>query len=378
MLFSLVVPVFQTPSILNIFLSSLSATLEYSSQIIFINDGSGREIEDILENYKTACLGKHQIVILNHKRCHGCVKSINAALEKVTGEFTVVLDSDIILTPQWQTKVCQSFYSMSDAGAICPLLLFPQNKGIQCAGMIFSECMARRKFFLRKYNPDDFTHPYEVQAGVFAFCAIRSDVIKKTGLLDADYFNGYEDIDYQLRIRKLGFKIYVNPKIIIYHWEKSNGIHRFYNKRNNTASLWKKHSAFIQNDLWRCIREQLDVYIDNSQLIPVDLCESRIDGQYFFQNIIPLYSLSYILDYSFCVSVEVPIWLPELLPIDSCRTPDRYMFFCDSFIELIENDYWYTRRKAVRDDDIIVDLQGNVLLFSELSNSFWPGRSIRF
>lgn len=378
MLFTLIVPVFQTPSILQLFLNSLSDTLEFPSQIIFVNDGSGKEINDILTSYKNSFENKNQIIILNNDFSCGCVKSINTALELIMGKYTVMLDSDIILTPKWQSEVLQFFNLMPDAGAVCPLLLFPQNNGIQCAGMIFSECMARRKFFLKKYNASDFSKPYEVQAGVFAFCAIQSQIIKKVGKLDSHFFNGYEDIDYQLRIRKLGYKIYIDPQIIVYHWEKSNGIHRVYNKRNNTASLWKKHYSFIKNDLWECIQEQLNILIDDSPLIPVDLCESRIDGLYFFEKVIPSYSITYILDYSHCVSVESPIWLPEILPIDSCLTQDRYLFFCDTFIELLENDYWYTRRKAVRNNDIIVDLQGNVLLFKDLSNNFWPGRNIRF
>ena len=48
MLFTLIVPVFQTPSILQLFLNSLTDTLEFPSQIIFVNDGSGKEINDIL------------------------------------------------------------------------------------------------------------------------------------------------------------------------------------------------------------------------------------------------------------------------------------------------------------------------------------------
>lgn len=378
MLFTLIIPVFQTPPILNLFLNSLTETLEYPSQIIFINDGSGKEISDILTNYKEGLASDNQIIIINNAHCCGCVKCINSAFEKIAGDFTVMLDSDIILPVKWQSNVLRFFSTTPDAGAVCPILLFPQNNGIQCAGIIFSECMARRKFFLRKYNVSDFSEPYEVQSGVFAFCSIRSQIIKKIGFLDTLFFNGYEDIDYQLRIREAGFKIFVEPKIVVYHWEKSNGIHRVYNKRNNTASLWKKHSSFIKNDLWDCIKEQLDLLINGSGLIPIDLCESRIDGIYFFENIIPLYHIAYTLDYSHCVSVHTPIWLPEVLPSDSCLTHDRYLFFCDTFVELLENDYWYTRRKAIRDDDIIVDLQGNVMMFKDISENFWPGRGIRF
>lgn len=376
--FSLIIPVFQTPGILNIFLESLITTLEYPTQIIFYNDGSGYKIKSILSEFGKKLGKQHEAIIFENAYSKGCVYCINQALDKTTGFFTVLLDSDTILTYGWQKKVVQFFDSNSNAGAVCPLLLFPQNNSIQCAGIIFSECMARRKYFLKKYNAEEFTQPYEVQSGVFAFCAIRSTIIKKVGHLDSNFFNGYEDIDYQLRIGEAGYKIFVNPQIVIYHWEKSNGIHRLYNKRNNTASLWKKHDLFIKHDLWNCIKTQLDLLVADSSLIPVDLCESRVDGLYFFSHIIPSYNISHTLDYSYCVSAEQTIWLPEILPSDSCFVHDRYLFLCDTFIELLDNSYWYERRKKYREDDLIVDLQGNVMIFNELSSGFWPGKSIRF
>lgn len=378
MLFSLIIPVFQTPSILDLFLESLNATLEYPSQIIFYNDGSGKEISKILSEFGGKIGRQHQTILLENAHSRGCVYCINRALEQISGSFTVMLDSDTILTPKWQKYVVQFLNSTAKAGAVCPILLFPQNNSIQCAGIIFSECMARRKFFLKKYIHTDFTHPYEVQSGVFAFCAIHTSIIKEIGYLDPSFFNGYEDIDYQLRICEAGYKIYINPQIVIYHWEKSNGIHRVYNKRNNTASLWKKHNFFIKHDLWSLLKKQLDLLVGCSRLIPVDLCESRIDGLYFFDHIIPSYDISYTLDYSYCVSVDQTIWLPEILPSDSCFAQDRYLFVCDTFIELLDNNYWFERRKKIRKDDLIVDLQGNVLLFNDLANNFWPGKSIRF
>lgn len=376
--FSLIIPVFQTPGILNIFLDSLISTLEYSSQIIFYNDGSGYEISSILSEFREKLSKQHEVIIFENTYSKGCVYCINQAFDKKTGDFTVLLDSDIILTHGWQKRVVQFFESNSKVGAVCPLLLFPQNNSIQCAGIIFSECMARRKYFLKKYVAAEFIHPYEVQSSVFAFCAIRSSIINRIGYLDTNFFNGYEDIDYQLRIGEAGYKIFIDPQIVIYHWEKSNGIHRLYNKRNNTASLWKKHDWFIKHDLWICIKTQLDLLVNDSKLIPVDLCESRIDGLYFFSNIIPSYNISYTLDYSYSVSAEQTVWLPEILPSDSCFVHEKYIFLCDTFIELLDNNYWFERRKKFREDDLIVDLQGNVMVFNELSNSFWPGKSLRF
>ena len=74
--FSLVIPVFQTPGILKLFLESLETTLEYESQIIFIDDASPKESQKLLFDFKDKNQ-HHDITIITHKICKGCVYNIN-------------------------------------------------------------------------------------------------------------------------------------------------------------------------------------------------------------------------------------------------------------------------------------------------------------
>ena len=46
---------------------------------------------------------------------------------------------------------------------------------------------------------------------------IKSDVFKKIGFFDEDYFLTYEDVDFCLRAKDAGFKIDYIPSSIIYH-----------------------------------------------------------------------------------------------------------------------------------------------------------------
>ncbi len=51
---------------------------------------------------------------------------------------------------------------------------------------------------------------------------IKTEVFKKIGLLDEDYFLYWEDADFSVRAKKAGYKLVVSPKSKIYHFEKSN------------------------------------------------------------------------------------------------------------------------------------------------------------
>lgn len=371
--FSLIVPVFQTAELLRLFLNSLVPSLTYPTEVLLYNDGSGEEIQRILEELELPpdCAKR----LIHHAHSLGCVYCINDAFRHASGKYFVLLDSDTILPPDWQSRILSDFETHPEAGAIGPLMLFPQWGSVQNCGMVFSECLVRRRYFMARPEWIPRDHLIPTQSGVFAFCAIPSEIVKKVGSMDDRFFNGNEDVDYQLRIGEAGYTLYIDPNLSIYHWEKSNGIHRVYNQKNNLILLWTKHCDFIRRDLWELMREALtarEVGL-TEPCVGVDLCESRVDAFAFWRQFSGPYSLTGPLDYSHRCSIDREIWLPELMSSDSFRTPQRYLFLCDGFNRLLGNDYWYRMRRQFRTDDVIVDMLGNVLLFSDLENSFWPG-----
>ena len=46
---------------------------------------------------------------------------------------------------------------------------------------------------------------------------LKTKVIKKAGLIDEDFFAYYEDVDWSLRIKKLGYKLGVVESSVIFH-----------------------------------------------------------------------------------------------------------------------------------------------------------------
>lgn len=375
--FSLVIPVFQTTGILRLFLDSLFSTLEYASQIIFINDGSGYETRRILEDLPANSY-MHKIELITHEHSMGCVYSINEAFGILEGIYTVILDSDIILTLGWQTSLLKTFEQNRNAGGVGAKLVFPQTGGLQNCGLAFSSCMIKHLYFLGKKENIELNEIIKVQSTVFAFCAIPTKIIRETGLLDTDFFNGNEDVDYQLRIGKLGYDIIVNTDITVYHWEKSNGVHRAFNQRNNICNIWKKHRDFIKNDIWDFIGNGLcRILPENADYVVVDLSESKIDSREFWNYFSDNRQFAGKLDYSHICAASMKVWLAEVMPSDSVRSCFNYLFLCDSFIQLCENSYWYDLRKNFSTNDIIVDFYGNVMLFNEVCPSFWPGGKTR-
>lgn len=95
MLYTIIVPVNQDYNILNLFTDSLLRTVSPSTQIIFINDGSGSAVFQHLEKLKQEVREGVTIEILQHDFPLGCAVSINSSC----GERREIIFSSWIPTP---------------------------------------------------------------------------------------------------------------------------------------------------------------------------------------------------------------------------------------------------------------------------------------
>lgn len=373
--FTIIIPVFQTPNIFELFIRSLKNTIEYNTKIIVINDGS---LSETIEKVDLLLdVAKVELFHISHGVPQGCVKCINEALPHIEGDYTVMMDSDIILPPGWQKNIIYSFQNLDSAGAIGGLMLYPQSNGIQNCGLVFAERLIKHLYFNNRLEFLSLPNFVKVQSTVFAFCAVPNKIIDLIGTLDDSFFNGNEDVDYQLRIQEKGYDVFINTDIRIYHWEKSNGVHRIYGQRNNLTTLWKKHGNFIKNDLLRVIEKHLKESLKQETYIGLDMSESRIDSKQFKEYFKTYFSSTEWLDYSYLCSADESIKFSEILPIDAVRNSIPYIFLCDSFTQLLENSYWFNIRKDFSDKDIVVDFFGNVILLQNLMPYTWPGRRKR-
>ncbi|MFZ2452449.1 MAG: glycosyltransferase [Methylovulum miyakonense] len=92
-----------------------------------------------------------------------------------------------------------------------------------------------------------------VEADATFFCVLLTkQVIEKVGLLDETFFpGGYEDDDYCLRARQLGFRIHLARDVFIHHWGSASFGKLQYGYFNSSAQrnrdyLEKKHGIIWQ------------------------------------------------------------------------------------------------------------------------------------
>jgi hypothetical protein len=66
-------------------------------------------------------------------------------------------------------------------------------------------------------------------------------------------------------------------------------------------------------------------------------------------------------------NVEARHWLPLVLPLYADRHPRPFVYLVDSFTDLAENRYWFALRRSVVDQELVIDLCGNVLSTSVIA-----------
>jgi len=147
----------------------------------------------------------------------GFVKAMNLGFDKVSSKYTVWLNNDTIVTPNWLDNLIQHLKNNPKAAAIGPV---SNGTGViqkepSWSGETSIEDIASFGQAFHNKNKGKVTQYHRI-AG---FCIVmKSDLISKIGKLDEQLnLGGYEDDDYCKRIRDSGYQILIAEDVFIYH-----------------------------------------------------------------------------------------------------------------------------------------------------------------
>ena len=349
-------------------------------QFVFINDGGGLPTNALVESLFKDLAIDCTYELIQHEFSKGAAVSINEGLDIVTGEIISILDSDVILFMDWQPLVQRHFQRFPECGVLGAKLLYPQSGGIQHCGLAFTEDLCRHIYLNAEAKNCD-SEILRLQSVIFAFCNFRKEVIQDVGRLDIDYFNGYEDMDFQFRAKSKGYEVHVNTALAAYHWEFSSGPHRAQNRKRNLGRFWRKWGNTVNPDLWGFVENSLISKLSDlhGQIVGIDLAEVRTDARIFWDicDQASWMDFSGLEDFSHHAVGQDAIWLPKTLNVDTFRIPQQFLFLTDNFVRLLENRYWIECRQAIRSDDFVADLYGNVLPLKQLLSQCWPSNKVR-
>lgn len=150
----------------------------------------------------------------------GCAGGRNWGVRQAKGDYVFLVDNDTIVTPNLIEVLLEPFFKNSDVVVSCPKIRFYHNPDvIQYAGFNPINPYTGRNSAVGSNQVDNGQHDEPNFTFSSHGCAsmIKKEIFNKVGYFPEKFFFYYEEMDWSARIKKAGYKIYYQPKGLIFH-----------------------------------------------------------------------------------------------------------------------------------------------------------------
>ncbi len=225
---SIVIVNYNTSNLTNACIESLfKFTKNIKFEVIVVDNGSSEKLK----------LKNQNIKLIESKKNLGFTGGNNLGMKIAKGRYTLLLNSDTVIHDNvlgemvnWMNKNPQvgiSTCSLKNTdGSLQPTGGFFPTLPKTFAWMFFIDDLLP---FVKSFHPQAsfYTQKRELDWVTGAFLLVRTDLSKKVGLLDEDYFMYTEDTDFCYTIKKLGYKVMYLPEYSITHYGGASSIKEF-------------------------------------------------------------------------------------------------------------------------------------------------------
>ncbi|OEC84686.1 MULTISPECIES: glycosyltransferase family 2 protein [Methanobacterium] len=177
---------------------------------------------------------------------------IRYALKTLNTDYILLLNNDTVVDKDFLNKLVQYSKSDKNIGIIGPKIYYYDflNK-IQVAGAKINLWMGK-SYLVGDYEIDKGQYDEIREVDFISGCCflVKKEVIDKLGLFNANYHCYWEESDYCLSSKKIGYQCIYYPSSKIWHkgsksTNKVNGLLSYYMARNRFWFM-KKHASTIQ------------------------------------------------------------------------------------------------------------------------------------
>jgi N-acetylglucosaminyl-diphospho-decaprenol L-rhamnosyltransferase len=175
----------------------------------------------------------HVHLIENDTNC-GYAPANNMGLRRLEARYYLLLNPDTVLPPNALRDMVAFMEDHPEAGMAGPKLVMadgkldlacrrgfptPENSFYKLFGLskLFPKSRRFGQYNLTYLDPDEMA---EVDCVVGAFLMVSREVVEQVGLLDEQYFMYAEDLDWALRAKQAGWKVYYCPHVTVLHYKR--------------------------------------------------------------------------------------------------------------------------------------------------------------
>jgi glycosyltransferase involved in cell wall biosynthesis len=214
MFFSIVIPLFNRPTEINELLETLTRQTYTQFEVLIIEDGSVADAKAVVESFANRLDISYYV-----KPNEGQGFARNYGFARAKGDYFVVFDSDCLIPPAYLDTVKNYLYTHHlDAyggpdGAAASFTPIQRAISYSMTSPFTTGGIRGNKKGIGQFHPRSFN------------MGISREVWEKTGGFIITRLG--EDIEFSIRIHKMGFKIGLIPDAMVYHKRRTNFIQFF-------------------------------------------------------------------------------------------------------------------------------------------------------
>lgn len=236
-------------------IESVLETVQDIDYEIFVVDNHSDDgsLEKLIEDFRDYSLVK----FIENDDNDGFAVANNMAFKKSTGDYILLLNSDVIVNRQTINESLNFIKSTPKVGIVGCKVVLPDGTLDKACRRSFptfevsfyrmsglSKLFPNSKRFNRynlSYLDDNETYPVDCVVG--AFMLIDSELMKMCNGLDESYFMYGEDIDLCYRIKQMGYDVYYYGKYDIIHYKGASGKNKrlLYEFHKSMEIFYDKH-----------------------------------------------------------------------------------------------------------------------------------------
>lgn len=275
-------------------LESLKKVNYSNFEILAVDNGSTNESTTKIENFLNQPPYPQRYKIINLRNNLGFSGGNNAGIKYALengADYVLLLNNDTTVAPDFLNKLVETGENDARIGIIGPLVYFfyePQKIWFGGGKINWLKNKATHLHY-QEIDKGNLLKNFETEYITGCALLIKKEVIEKIGFMAEDYFLYYEDTDWNLKAKKAGYKIILEPQAKIWHkvsasTKEFSSNYVYYNVRNGMLFARRFGNIFTKNIVYL-----QSIYILLKQLIKVAMPSKRTWGMATIKGIIHFY-----------------------------------------------------------------------------------------
>lgn len=158
-------------------------------------------------------------------------------------DYVLSIDDDVFLPSDSLNILIKYLQGHSDAGIIGPRTVYESKPDETAHGAGFVN------LWLGRYSETDAGSLVECDYVIGCCMLIKSEVVSKLKGFDRDYYTSHGEVDFCLRAKKKGYKIFYDPGVVVRHNVTRGGtktLERIYYLYRNKLLVIRKNASLLQ------------------------------------------------------------------------------------------------------------------------------------